>query len=114
MPALIARKLAKMAGARALLLSEVRRAIPRRSLTLYPPSSCCLHHVLRCGVLMRRQVRSVQTCFTAVHTLATHGLRVAAFSIVGREGFQVRLDALPEVGSTLLLVATWPPAAPPS
>lgn len=76
-PALIARKLAKVAGARAMLLSDVR---------------------------------SVQTCYTAVHALAMHGLRVAAFQIVGREGFQVRLDSLPAVGSQLLLVATWAPA----
>ena len=76
-PALVARKLAKVPGARAMLLSDVR---------------------------------SVQTCYTAVHTLAMHGLRVAAFQIMGREGFQVRLDSLPAVGSQLLLVATWPPA----
>ena len=75
-PSVIARKLARTAGARAMLLSEVR---------------------------------SIQTCYTAVHALAMHGLRVAAFQIVGREGFQVRLDALPEIGAQLLLVATWAP-----
>ena len=75
-PALVCRRLARTPGARAMLLSEVRR---------------------------------VETCLTAVHTLAMQGLRVAAFQVQGREAFQVRLDELPAVGSMLLLVAAWPP-----
>ena len=59
--------------------------------------------------MLLSEVRSVETCFTAVHTLAMHGLRVAAFQVMGREAFQVRLDELPGVGPMLLLVATWPP-----
>ena len=58
--------------------------------------------------LLLSDVRRVETVLTAVHMLAQHGLRVAAFHVVGREAFQVRLDALPEVGAMCLIVATWP------
>ena len=76
-PRLIKHRLSRAAGARAMLLSEVRRN---------------------------------ETCRTAVIELALHGLRVAAFQVCnGRELFEVALDALPEVGAQLLLVATWPP-----
>lgn len=60
--------------------------------------------------LLLGEVRRVETCRTAVAALLQQGLRVAAFRVChGRELFEVALDVLAPVGSSLLLVASWGP-----
>ena len=59
-------------------------------------------------VLLLSEVRRVETCATAVRELTAAGLLVAAFRVAnGREAVEVPIEALVEVGATLLIVATW-------
>ena len=66
-----------------------------------------LRRAPECRALLLSEVRRSETCATAVRELQAHGLRVAAFRVVGgREAFEVPLEAM-EVGAMVLLVACW-------